>query len=198
MLPNAHHSTVSQETLQQLQNHYRDILYLLGEHPEREGLQKTPLRVAKALDFLTQGYRENLGAIINAAKFREKNVRGNLVTVCNIEFFSLCEHHLLPFWGAVHIGYIPDEYIVGLSKLPRIVNALSRRLQVQERLTADIANALQTHLQPQGVGVVIKAQHMCLMMRGVEKKQSVTVSSTYNGKFKEDFYRNDFLRSITL
>lgn len=183
------------KNIAQLSELYSSVLTQLGENPKREGLLKTPERVAKALTFLTEGYHKDPAAIINAAKFKEEHIAGNMVCVNNIEFFSLCEHHLLPFWGEVHIAYIPNEHIVGLSKIPRIVNAFARRLQVQERLTKDLMEALKAHLAPGGVGVVVKARHMCMMMRGVEKNESITVTSAYCGKLKEDFYKKDFLNS---
>lgn len=187
----------SSDRLDKLATHYREILELIGENPEREGLLKTPQRVAKAMAFLTRGYSEDAQSIIQSARFREQNTRGQSVIVKDIEFFSLCEHHMLPFWGVAHIAYVPNEYIVGLSKIPRLVNCFARRLQVQERLTTDIMHAIQDYLNPLGVGVVIKAQHMCMMMRGVEKKQSTTVTTAYAGELKDNKERREeFLRLI--
>lgn len=179
-----------------LATHYRNILELIGENPKREGLVKTPQRVAKAISFLTKGYSEDAQEILHSARFREKNARGHSVIVKDIEFFSLCEHHMLPFWGVAHIYYIPDEYIVGLSKIPRLVNCFARRLQVQERLTTEIMQAILTHLKPLGVGVIIKAQHMCMMMRGVEKKQSVTITTAYEGEIKDKQRQEEFRQLI--
>lgn len=187
----------SQAQIETLATHYRAILQLIGENPEREGLLKTPQRVAKAMAFLTQGYSEDARSIIHSARFREQNTHGQSVIVKDIEFFSLCEHHMLPFWGIAHIAYVPNEYIVGLSKIPRLVNCFARRLQVQERLTTDIMHAIQDYLKPLGVGVVIKAQHMCMMMRGVEKKQSATVTTAYAGELRDNKERREeFLRLI--
>lgn len=187
---------MSDVKIDSLTTHYQQILELIGENPKREGLLKTPERVSKALTFLTKGYNEDAKAILHAARFQEKNTSGHSVIVKDIEFFSLCEHHMLPFWGVAHIAYIPDQYIVGLSKIPRLVNCFARRLQVQERLTTDIMQALQDHLSPLGVGVIIKAQHMCMMMRGVEKKQSVTITTAYVGELENKQKREEFLNLI--
>jgi GTP cyclohydrolase IA len=171
----------------------RRQLELLGEAPEREGLQRTPHRVAESLRFLTQGYQQTLAAVVGEGVFQEPHE--NMVMVRDIELYSLCEHHLLPFFGKAHIAYIPNGRIVGLSKLPRIVDMFARRLQVQERLTGEIADAIQAVLAPRGVGVVIEAYHLCMMMRGVEKQNSKTITSALVGSFRDDGKtRDEFLR----
>ena len=168
-------------------------LELLGENAEREGLKKTPLRVANAMAWLTRGYAEDVHTVVGDAVFAETHE--NMVMVRDIEMYSLCEHHLLPFFGKVHVAYIPDGHIVGLSKIPRLVEVFSRRLQVQERLTEQIAEALTRVLQPKGVGVVIEAAHLCMMMRGVEKQNSSTITSALRGVFRDDHKtRDEFLR----
>jgi GTP cyclohydrolase I len=170
----------------------REQLTLLGEDSAREGLQRTPLRVEKAMAFLTQGYTERLDDIVGDAIFVEDH--HNMVMVRDIEIYSLCEHHLLPFFGKAHVAYIPDGRIVGLSKLPRIVDHFARRLQVQERLTEQVATAVELVLEPLGVGVVIEAQHLCMMMRGVEKQNSRTITSALRGVFRDDARtRDEFL-----
>lgn len=179
----------------ELSGHYRAILSDLGEDPDREGLQKTPERVAKAMQYLTQGYQVDAVEILNSAKFNEPY--SEMVIVKDIELYSLCEHHMLPFIGKAHIAYIPNGYITGLSKLARVVDCFARRLQVQERLTDQILNAIQTALQPQGVAVVIEAKHMCMMMRGVGKQNSVTTTSAFSGQFEKNETRSEFLRLIT-
>jgi GTP cyclohydrolase I len=171
----------------------RDQLALLGEDPEREGLLKTPERVAKAMGFLTRGYTMSLESVVGEALFEEEHE--NMVMVRDIELYSLCEHHMLPFFGKAHIAYIPHGRIVGLSKLPRVVDVFARRLQVQERLTEQIADALEEVLKPKGVGVVIEAAHLCMMMRGVEKQNSRTITSAVRGSFRSDpATRDEFLR----
>ena len=173
----------------------RQQLELLGEDPEREGLQKTPDRVAKAMDFLTSGYRVDLEELINGALFEEETQE--MILVRNIELYSMCEHHMLPFIGKAHVAYIPDGKIIGLSKIARIVDAYARRLQVQERLTEQIAGALECGLQPKGVGVVIEARHFCMMMRGVEKQNSSATTSAMLGLFRSDSKtRAEFLSLI--
>ena len=173
--------------------HVRAQLALLGEDPDREGLQKTPERVAKAMSFLTRGYGMSLEGVVGDALFQEEHE--NMVMVRDIELYSLCEHHLLPFFGKAHVAYIPNKRIVGLSKLPRIVEMFARRLQVQERLTEQVAKAIEEVLQPRGVGVVIEAFHMCMMMRGVEKQNSRTITSALRGVFRDDGKtRDEFLR----
>jgi GTP cyclohydrolase I len=171
------------------------MLEAMGEDPRREGLQRTPHRVAKAFAFLTKGYREDVQKVLNSAVFSEKY--SEMVIVKNIDFFSMCEHHMLPFFGKAHIAYIPKGKIVGLSKIPRIVEVFSRRLQVQERLTQQIADTLYSALDPEGVGVVIEARHMCMMMRGVEKQNSVATTSAMLGTFRDDVKtRGEFLHLI--
>lgn len=173
----------------------KSILNEIGEDPEREGLLRTPHRVAKAYEFLTQGYSKDISSVINGAIFEEKY--DEMVIVKDVDFFSLCEHHLLPFFGKVHIAYIPNGKIVGLSKIPRIVDVFARRLQVQERMTQEIADTLEKYLQPKGVGVVSEARHMCMMMRGVEKQNSVATASAMHGIFKTDARtRGEFLNLI--
>ena len=171
------------------------MLTLLGEDPTRTGLERTPERVAKALEFLTRGYEQNIRDIINGALFPIEY--DEMVIVRDIDFYSLCEHHLLPFFGKCHIGYIPDKQVVGLSKMPRIVEVFSRRLQVQERLTVDIAETLKATLNPLGVGVVIEARHLCMMMRGVEKQNTIAVTSHMLGAFRrQQQTRDEFLKLI--
>ncbi len=168
----------------------------IGEDPNREGLVRTPNRVAKAYEFLTAGYRKNIEQVLNGAIFNERY--DEMVVVKDIDFFSMCEHHMLPFFGKVHIAYIPDGKIVGLSKMPRIVEVFARRLQVQERMTQEIADTIDKYLQPKGVGVVTEARHMCMMMRGVEKQNSVATASAMHGLFKKDARtRSEFLNLIS-
>ncbi len=178
-----------------LKNQYKEIISLLGEDTERDGLDKTPERVAKAMQYLTQGYQMDASAILNSAKFKEPY--SEMVIVKDIELYSLCEHHMLPFIGKAHIAYIPNGYITGLSKLARVVDCFARRLQVQERLTDQILNAIQDTLQPLGVAVVIEARHMCMMMRGVGKQNSVTTTSAFSGQFEVNETRSEFLRLIS-
>ena len=170
--------------IERVQGYVEHILEEIGENPEREGLLKTPKRVAKAYEYLTSGYTKDINKVLNGAIFNEEY--DEMVLVRNIDFYSMCEHHMLPFFGKVHIAYIPDGKIVGLSKLPRIVEVFARRLQVQERMTKEIADTINTYLKPKGVAVVSEAYHMCMMMRGVEKQNSSTTSSTMHGVFKND------------
>lgn len=172
-----------EEKTAQLAACYKQIITLLGEDPEREGLVKTPERVAKAMQFLLKGQNESPEEILRNAMFEEGH--GQMVVVKDIEFYSLCEHHMLPFFGKVHVAYIPNKYITGLSKIPRVVDAFARRLQVQERLTEQIAKCIDETLQPMGVAVVVEAQHMCMQMRGVEKQNSVTTTSYFTGAFRD-------------
>jgi len=173
----------------------RELLAELGENPDREGLQKTPLRVAKMYEFLTKGYQEDVKTVLNGAIFKEKY--SEMVIVRDIDFFSLCEHHLIPFYGKAHIAYIPKGKIVGLSKIPRVVEVFARRLQVQERMTQQIAQTLYDHLNPEGVGVVIEARHLCMIMRGVEKQNSIATTSSMLGVFREnEKTRSEFLTLI--
>ena len=171
------------KNIESLKEHYSKVLELIGEDPSREGLIKTPERVAKAMQFLTQGYEMNATEILQSAMFSEDY--SQMVLVKEIEFYSLCEHHLLPFLGKAHIAYIPDGNIVGLSKLPRVVDTFSRRLQVQERLTNEIRDCIQDTLKPKGVAVVMEARHLCMQMRGVEKQSSLTTTSAFSGVFLE-------------
>lgn len=182
------------ELVARLAAHNKEIIELLGEDPEREGLLKTPERVARAMRFLTQGYHQDPAAVLESAKFREDYKQ--MVIVKDIGFYSLCEHHMLPFFGKAHIAYIPNKYITGLSKLPRIVNILSRRLQVQERLTTQIKECIQDTLKPLGVMVVIEAQHMCMQMRGVQKEGSTTTTSDFTGAFQDFKTREEFMSLI--
>lgn len=177
-----------------LAHHYKDILGLLGEDVEREGLIDTPMRVAKAMQFLTKGYDEDPKEILQKALFKEKYRQ--MVIVKSIDFYSLCEHHLLPFWGKAHVAYIPNGYITGLSKIARVVEVYARRLQVQERLTTQIKECIQDTLNPLGVMVVIEAQHMCMQMRGVEKQNSVTTTSDFTGVFQTAKTREEFINLI--
>jgi GTP cyclohydrolase I len=174
---------------------YKGILGLLGEDPNREGLLKTPERVAKAMQFLTQGYKQDATAIINSAKFHEPV--SEMIVVKDIEIYSLCEHHMLPFIGKAHVAYIPNGWITGLSKIARVVDVYARRLQVQERLTVQIRDAIKETLNPIGVAVVIEAQHLCMMMRGVQKQNSVTTTSAFDGEFMKNATRSEFLKLIS-
>ena len=184
-----------QETTTRLAEHYKAILELLGEDPQREGLLKTPERVAKAMQFLTQGYSADPVAILNSARFKEDYQQ--MVLVKDIEIYSMCEHHMLPFYGKAHVAYIPNGCITGLSKIPRVVEAFARRLQVQERLTVQIRDCIQETLNPLGVAVVIEAAHMCMKIRGVQKQNSVTTTSAFTGVFLKDIRtREEFMRLI--
>ena len=183
------------ETTQSIAAHVKAILGLLGENPEREGLLKTPERVAKSLQYLTKGYEENGTAIVRSAIFDEQYRQ--MVLVKDIELFSMCEHHILPFFGTVHVAYIPDGKITGLSKIARVVETFSRRLQVQERLTVQIRDCIQESLNPLGVAVVIEAMHTCMSMRGVEKSNAITTTSAFSGAFlRSEKTRNEFLQLI--
>jgi len=177
-----------------LVDNYKECLHLLGEDPEREGLQKTPERMAKAMQFLTQGYQQDAKEILEGAKFTE--AYSEMVIVKDIELYSMCEHHMLPFFGKAHVAYIPNGYITGLSKIARVVDVFARRLQVQERLTHQILDAIQETLQPQGVAVVIEAQHLCMMMRGVQKQNSLTTTSAFSGQFEHGTTRAEFMKLI--
>jgi GTP cyclohydrolase I len=174
---------------------YRETLALLGEDPDREGLLKTPERVAKAMQFLTQGYHVDARAILNSAKFHEDV--SEMIVVKDIELYSMCEHHILPFYGKAHVAYIPNGYITGLSKIARVVDVYSRRLQVQERLTTEILEAIKDTLNPLGVAVVIEASHLCMMMRGVQKQNSVTTTSAFWGEFEKSETRSEFTKLIS-
>lgn len=179
---------------EELQQHIHRILELLGEDPEREGLVRTPLRVAKAMQDLTRGYQQDPVAILNSAKFKEEY--SQMVIVRDINFYSLCEHHMLPFYGTVHVAYIPNGEVTGLSKIARVVDCFSHRLQIQERMTKQIRECIQEALHPLGVMVVIEAKHMCMQMRGVEKQNSVTTTSDFSGAFNQAKTREEFLQLI--
>jgi len=184
-----------EEVTKGLMENYKNVLGLLGEDPEREGLIKTPLRLAKAMQFITQGYSQDAVEILNSAKFHEPI--SEMVIVKDIELYSMCEHHMLPFIGKAHIAYIPNGWITGLSKIARVVDVFSRRLQVQERLTTQILDAIKDALDPLGVAVVIEARHMCMMMRGVQKQNSETTTSAFYGEFQKNSTRNEFMRLIS-
>ncbi|TCK83002.1 GTP cyclohydrolase I FolE [Albibacterium bauzanense] len=183
------------DAVNRIADHYGDILKALGENPAREGLLKTPERVAKSLQYLTHGYDIDPAEILRSAMFKEEY--SQMVVVKDIEVYSLCEHHMLPFFGKAHIAYIPDGHIVGLSKIPRVVDAFARRLQVQERLTNEIRDCIHDTLKPLGVAVVIECKHLCMSMRGVQKQNSVTTTSAFTGEFAKERTRNEFLRLIT-
>ena len=186
----------NEEKIEAVATHYKDILGQLGENPEREGLLKTPERVAKALQYLTHGYDIKPDEILKSAMFQEDY--SQMVVVKDIEVYSMCEHHMLPFFGKAHIAYIPNGHIVGLSKIPRVVDAFARRLQVQERLTNEIRDCIQNTLSPMGVAVVMECRHLCMSMRGVQKQNSVTTTSAFTGTFlSNDKTRAEFLRLIT-
>ena len=180
---------------EEIKGHFSEVINLLGEDTTREGLIKTPERASKAMKFLTEGYEMDPKQILQSAMFKEDY--NEMVIVKDIELYSLCEHHMLPFFGKAHIAYIPSGHIVGLSKIPRVVDVFSRRLQVQERLTEQILDCINDTLQPEGVAVVIEASHMCMMMRGVQKQNSTTTTSGFRGSFKETDTRNEFLKLIT-
>ena len=182
------------EGLNELAEHYKQILGLLGEDAKREGLEKTPLRVAKAMQVLTRGYSQDAQKVLTDALFEEKY--NQMVIVKDIDFFSMCEHHLLPFYGKVHVAYIPNGYITGLSKIARVVDIFSHRLQVQERMTQQIKNCIQDTLKPLGVMVVVEAQHLCMQMRGVEKQNSITTTSDFSGAFNQAKTREEFMNLL--
>lgn len=182
-------------TTKKLLANFNQILNGVGENAQREGLLKTPERAAKAMQFLTQGYQQDAAAILRSAMFAEDY--SEMVIVKDIEVYSLCEHHMLPFFGKAHIAYIPNGHIVGLSKIPRIVDVFARRLQVQERLTLEIRDVIQNTLNPLGVAVVIEAKHLCMMMRGVQKQNSSTTTSAFTGEFRNEETRGEFLRLIS-
>ncbi|MDH6355698.1 GTP cyclohydrolase I [Dysgonomonas sp. PH5-45] len=183
-----------EKTISEMASHYKQIINLLGEDVDREGLLDTPERVAKAMRFLTQGYTQDPKEILRKALFREEYRQ--MVIVKDIDFYSLCEHHMLPFWGKAHVAYIPNGFITGLSKIPRVVDVYARRLQVQERLTSQIKACIQKTLNPLGVMVVIEAQHMCMQMRGVEKQNSITTTSDFTGVFEQAKTREEFINLI--
>lgn len=182
------------EGVDRLAEHYKDILRLLGEDADREGLQKTPLRVAKAMQILTRGYYQDAHKVLTDALFAEEY--NQMVIVKDIDFYSLCEHHLLPFYGKVHVAYIPNGYITGLSKIVRVVDIYSHRLQVQERMTLQIKECIQQTLKPLGVMVVVEAKHMCMQMRGVEKQNSITTTSDFSGAFRQAKTREEFMNLL--
>ena len=186
--------TEYREGLDELAEHYKSVIELLGEDPEREGLQKTPMRVAKAMQILTRGYSQDPHKVLTDALFEEKY--NQMVIVKDIDFFSLCEHHILPFYGKVHVAYIPTGYITGLSKIARVVDIFSHRLQVQERMTQQIKYCIDETLHPLGVMVVVEAKHMCMQMRGVEKRNSITTTSDFSGAFKQAKTREEFMKLL--
>ena len=187
--------TDNSDNLSKLAYHYREIIRLLDEDPDREGLLKTPGRLAKSMKFLTSGYNEDPEAVLLSAMFREEEYK-QMVIVKDIDFFSLCEHHLLPFFGKAHVAYIPNKYITGLSKIPRVVDIFARRLQIQERMTLQIKDCIQKTLNPLGVMVVIEAQHLCMQMRGVAKQNSLTTTSDFTGFFRQAKTREEFMTLI--
>jgi GTP cyclohydrolase IA len=184
-----------EKTTAALMVNYKNILSQLGENPDREGLDKTPERVAKAMQFLTQGYELDANAILDSAKFHEP--MSEMIIVKDIEIYSLCEHHMLPFFGKAHVAYIPNGWITGLSKVARVVDVFARRLQVQERLTTQILHAIRDSLHPLGAAVVIEASHLCMMMRGVQKQNSVTTTSAFYGEFQKNETRTEFIKLIS-
>jgi GTP cyclohydrolase I len=183
-----------EEVTKEIMKNYRETIKLIGENPDREGLLKTPERIAKAMQYATQGYQQDANAILNSAKFHEDV--SEMIVVKNIELYSMCEHHMLPFFGKAHIAYIPNGWITGLSKIARVVDVFSKRLQVQERLTTQILDAIKDSLDPLGVAVVIEAEHLCMMMRGVQKQNSVTTTSAFYGEFEKQTTRNEFISLI--
>ena len=189
-----HQDIYDEEITDRLKGYFDKMLSDIGEDPEREGLIKTPERAGKAMQFLTQGYEQDAETILRSAMFTEEY--SEMVIVKDIELFSLCEHHMLPFFGKAHVAYIPNGYIVGLSKIPRVIDVFARRLQVQERLTDQVLQCIHNTLQPRGAAVVIEARHMCMMMRGVQKQNSVTTTSAFTGEFQKVETRNEFLNLI--
>ncbi|GFZ85543.1 GTP cyclohydrolase 1 [Aquaticitalea lipolytica] len=194
-MPYKYFEEYNEQVTEDIKARYKSIIEDLGEDVSRDGLLKTPERASKAMQFLTQGYNQDAAEILKSAMFKESY--NEMVIVKDIEVYSLCEHHILPFFGKAHIAYIPNGHIVGLSKLPRIVDVFSRRLQVQERLTQQILDCINDTLKPQGVAVVIEASHMCMMMRGVQKQNSVTTTSGFRGQFEKIETRNEFLKLIS-
>src|SRR5690242_20422686 len=183
-----------EDVTKEIMKNYRETIKLLGEDPDREGLLKTPQRIAKAMQYATQGYYQDASAILNSAKFHESV--SEMIIVKNIELYSMCEHHMLPFFGKAHIAYIPNGWITGLSKIARVVDVFAKRLQVQERLTTQILDAIKDSLNPLGVAVVIEAEHLCMMKRGVQKQNSVTTTSAFFGEFEKQTTRNEFISLI--
>ncbi|GAB6982110.1 GTP cyclohydrolase I FolE [Prevotella dentasini] len=186
--------TQFRDGLDELAAHYKEVLTLLGEDPQREGLEKTPMRVAKAMQILTRGYTQDPHKVLTDALFAEKY--NQMVIVKDIDFFSMCEHHILPFYGKVHVAYIPDGYITGLSKIARVIDIFSHRLQVQERLTEQIKDCIQDTLHPLGTMVIVEAKHMCMQMRGVEKQNSITTTSAFSGAFNQAKTREEFMNLL--
>lgn len=184
-----------EDVTQKMSSHYKDIIKLLGENPEREGMLKTPERISRAMQYFTQGYDQDARAILESAKFHEEV--DEMIIVKDIEIYSMCEHHMIPFFGKAHVAYIPNGYITGLSKIARVVDVFSRRLQVQERLTSQILEAIRDTLNPQGVAVVIEASHLCMMMRGISKQNSVTTTSAFCGAFESNETRSEFMKLIS-
>ena len=193
-MPHQEHPVHKNKGLDDLASHYKSILELLGEDPSREGLLKTPMRVAKAMQILTRGYTQDAHKVLLDALFEEKY--NQMVIVKDIDFFSLCEHHMLPFYGKVHVAYIPNGYITGLSKIARVVDIFSHRLQVQERMTLQIKDCIQETLKPLGVMVVVEAKHMCMQMRGVEKQNAITTTSDFSGAFNQAKTREEFMNLL--
>lgn len=187
-------ATESNPVQEEIATHYKEILRLLGEDVDREGLVKTPKRVAKAMQFMTYGYLLEPGEVLRSAMFKEEYRQ--MVIVKDIDFYSMCEHHMLPFYGKAHVAYIPDNYITGLSKIARVVDIFARRLQIQERMTTQIKNCIQDTLNPLGVMVVIEAQHLCMQMRGIEKQNSITTTSDFTGVFQQAKTREEFISLI--
>jgi len=183
-----------EDVTEKLSHHYREIIKLLGENPEREGLIKTPLRISKAMQYFMKGYDMDAKAILESAKFNEDV--SEMIIVKDIEIYSMCEHHMIPFYGKAHVAYIPNGYITGLSKIARVVDVFAQRLQVQERLTTQILEAIRDALQPLGVAVVIEASHFCMMMRGISKQNSVTTTSAFYGEFEKNETRSEFLKLL--